>query len=154
MWPHRARGPSVTAYSKPDRKARSDDHHHRPPPLPQPQRRAHRRAGRRRPDRRPAARRDVVLPAVVPDDEVVWLGPWIDYPILTLLLTGVVLKLATALAPGLDAALRIRRRAGRRRLGVVVTLLKMPLYGEPEGVTFLVLDGLLGWLLLRARRTA
>jgi hypothetical protein len=30
----------------------------------------------------------------------------------------------------------------------------MPLYGEPEGATFLVLDGLLCWLLLRARRVA
>ena len=89
---------------------------------------------------------------IVPDADVVWLGPWIDYPILTLLLTGVVLKLATALAPGLDAALRVRVGLVAVAVGVVVTLLKMPLYGEPEGVTFLVLDGLLGWLLLRARR--
>ncbi len=89
---------------------------------------------------------------IVPDADVVWLGPWIDYPILTLLLTGVVLKLTTALAPGLDAALRVRVGLVAVAVGVVVTLLKMPLYGEPEGVTFLVLDGLLGWLLLRARR--
>jgi hypothetical protein len=91
---------------------------------------------------------------VVPDDEVVYLGPWIDIPILTLLLTGIVLKLATALAPALDAALRIRVGLLAAALGVVVTLFKMPLYGEPEGVTFLVLDGLLVWLLLRARRSA
>ena len=91
---------------------------------------------------------------IVPDDEVVWLGPWIDYPILTLLLTGILLKLTTALAPALDAALRIRVGLVAATLGVVVTLFKMPLYGEPEGVTFLVLDGLLVWLLLRARRTA
>ena len=90
---------------------------------------------------------------IVPDADVVWLGPWIDYPILTLLLTGVVLKLTTALAPGLDAALRVRVGLVAVAVGVVVTLLKMPLYGEPEGVTFLVLDGLLGWLLLRARRS-
>ena len=89
---------------------------------------------------------------IVPDSQVVWLGPWIDYPILTLLLTGVLLKLITALAPGLPAALRIRVGLVAVAVGVVVTLLKMPLYGEPEGVTFLVLDGLLGWLLLRARR--
>ena len=89
---------------------------------------------------------------IVPDAEVVWLGPWIDYPILTLLLTGVALKLTTALAPGLRTALRIRVGLVAVVVGVVVTLLKMPLYGEPEGVTFLVLDGLLGWLLLRARR--
>ena len=89
---------------------------------------------------------------IVPDAEVVWLGPWIDFPILTLLLTGVALKLTTALAPGLRAALRIRVGLVAVAVGVVVTLLKMPLYGEPEGVTFLVLDGLLGWLLLRARR--
>ena len=89
---------------------------------------------------------------VVPDAEVVWLGPWIDFPILGLLLTVVSLKLVTALAPGLVTALRIRVGLAAVALGVVVTLLKMPLYGEPEGVTFLVLDGLLGWLLLRARR--
>jgi len=90
---------------------------------------------------------------IVPDAEVVWLGPWIDYPILTLLLTGVALKLTTALAPGLPAALRIRVGLVAVAVGVVVTMLKMPLYGEPEGITFLVLDGLLGWLLLRARRS-
>ena len=91
---------------------------------------------------------------VVPDDEVVWLGPWIDYPILTLLLTGVALKLTTAFAPALTAARRIRVGLAAVGVGVVVTSLKMPLYGEPEGVTFLVLDLLLGWLLLRARRRA
>lgn len=91
---------------------------------------------------------------IVPDDEVVWLGPGIDYPILALLLTVIVLKLTTALAPALDAALRIRVGLVAATLGVVVTLFKMPLYGEPEGVTFLVLDGLLVWLLLRARHTA
>ena len=90
---------------------------------------------------------------IAPDDEVVWLGPWIDYPILTLLLIGVALKLTTALAPGLSAALRVRVGLVAVAVGVVVTMLKMPLYGEPEGVTFLVLDGLLGWLLLRARRS-
>ena len=89
---------------------------------------------------------------VLPDDEVVWLGPWIDYPILTLLLTGVALKLATAFAPRLGPARRIRIGLLAVGLGVVVTLFKMPLYGEPEGATFLVLDALLGWMLLRARR--
>lgn len=91
---------------------------------------------------------------VVPDDEVVWLGPWIDYPILALLLTGILLKLTTAFAPALRPALRIRVGLVAVALGVLVSLLKMPLYGEPEGVTFLVLDCLLGWLLLRARRSA
>jgi hypothetical protein len=91
---------------------------------------------------------------IVPDDEVVWRGPWIDYPILTLLLTGIALKLTTALAPGLRPDLRVRIGLSAVALSVVVTLLKMPLYGEPEGATFLVLDGLLCWLLLRARRVA
>jgi len=91
---------------------------------------------------------------VLPDEEVVRLGPWIDYPILTLLLAGVLLKLITAFAPGLPAAVRVRIGLLAVALGVCVTLLKMPLYGEPEGVTFLVLDALLGWLLLRARRSA
>jgi hypothetical protein len=90
---------------------------------------------------------------IVPDAGVVWLGPWIDFPILTLLLTGVALKLTTALAPGLSAGLRVRVGLVAVAVGVVVTMLKMPLYGEPEGVTFLLLDGLLGWLLLRARRS-
>ena len=89
---------------------------------------------------------------IAPDDEVVRLGPSIDYPILTLLLTGVLLKLTTAFAPALRADLRIRIGLGAVALGFLVTLLKMPLYGEPEGATFLVLDGLLCWLLLRARR--
>lgn len=91
---------------------------------------------------------------IVPDDEVVWLGPWIDYPILTLLLTGIALKLTAALAPGLRPDLRVRIGLSAVALSVIVTLLKMPLYGEPEGATFLVLDGLLCWLLLRARRVA
>lgn len=89
---------------------------------------------------------------VVPDDEVVYLGPWIDIPIVTLLLSGVALKLTTAFVPNLGAARRIRIGLLVVGLGMVVTLFKMPLYGEPEGVTFLVLDALLGWLLLRARR--
>jgi hypothetical protein len=91
---------------------------------------------------------------IAPDDEVVWLGPWIDYPILTLLLIGITLKLTTAFAPGLRPGLRIRIGLSAVALSVLVTLLKMPLYGEPEGATFLVLDGLLCWLLLRARRVA
>ncbi len=91
---------------------------------------------------------------ILPDDEVVWLGPWVDYPILTLLLTGVALKLTTAIAPGLRPDLRIRIGLSAVAVSVLVTLLKMPLYGEPEGATFLVLDGLLCWLLLRARRVA
>ena len=91
---------------------------------------------------------------VVPDDEVVWLGPWIDYPILTLLLTGILLKLTTAFAPALGTGQRIRVGLLAVSVSVFVTLLKMPLYGEPEGVTFLVLDVLLAWLLLRARRSA
>jgi hypothetical protein len=89
---------------------------------------------------------------VVPDDQLVILGPWVDYPITILLLSGVLLKLVTALAPGLAADVRIRVGLAAVAVGVVVTLLKVPLYGEPEGVTFLVLDLLLGGLLLQARR--
>jgi hypothetical protein len=89
---------------------------------------------------------------VVPDDQLVMLGPWVDYPIMVVLLAGVLLKLVTALAPGLGTDLRTRVGLAAVVVGVVVTLLKVPLYGEPEGVTFLVLDLLLGWLLLRARR--
>ncbi len=55
--------------------------------------------------------------------------------------------------PSLSASRRIRIGLLAVGIGIVVTLLKMPLYGEPEGVTFLVLDVLLGWLLLRARRS-
>lgn len=89
---------------------------------------------------------------IEPDEEAVWLGPWIDYPIVAVLLTGVALKLTTAVAPALGTALRIRIGFLAVGIGVAVTLLKVPLYGEPEGATFLVLDALLGWLLWRARR--
>ncbi len=91
---------------------------------------------------------------IAPADDVVWLGPWIDYPILTLLLTGIALKLTTAFAPGIRPDVRTRIGLCAVALSVLVTMLKMPLYGEPEGATFLVLDGLLCWLLLRARRVA
>lgn len=91
---------------------------------------------------------------IAPDDEVVWLGPWIDYPIVSLLLTVIGLKLAVALAPGLASGVRIRVGLATVALSLGVTMLKIPLYGEPEGVTLLALDCLLGWLFLRARRSA
>lgn len=83
-------------------------------------------------------------------EEAIWLGPWIDIPVLTLLLGGMVLKLVTGLAPRLSADRRVQVGFAAVGLSVAATLLKIPLYDEPEGVTFLATDAVLLALLVLA----
>ena len=90
----------------------------------------------------------------VAPEESVWLGPWVDVPVVALLLAGVLLKLTVAVAPGLDHHRRIGLGLVAVTIGVAVTLLKIPLYDEPESAAFLVFDTVLVALLLLARRGA
>lgn len=90
---------------------------------------------------------------LVAPEEAGWLGPWIDVPVLTVLFTGIVLTLATAVTPRLRPEPRIRLGLTAAGLTVVATLAKIPLYDEPEGVTVLVVDAVLLTLLLLAGRT-
>lgn len=86
-------------------------------------------------------------------EEAVWVGPWIDVPIVTIMLVGFLCKLALALLPGLEVDRRITLGLVAVAIGVAVTLVKIPVYDEPEGLAFLAVDGLLLLLLLLARRT-
>lgn len=85
-------------------------------------------------------------------EEAVWLGPLIDVPVIALLLGGALLKLTVGLWPGLDPHRRIGLGLVAVAVGVVVTLVKIPLYDEPEGVLFLGFEAVLLALLLLARR--
>jgi len=87
-------------------------------------------------------------------EEAVWVGPWIDVPVVALLVGGVLLKLTIAVGPGLDAHHRIGLGLVAVAVGIGVTLVKIPVYDEPESVTVLVLDAVLLALLLLARRGA
>ena len=87
-------------------------------------------------------------------DEGLWVGLWLDVPITALLAGGAVLKLAVAVGPGLDAHRRIHLGFVAVAIGIAVTLVKIPVYDEPEGVLFLAFDGVLLVLLVLARRGA
>lgn len=92
--------------------------------------------------------------AFVAPEEAVWLGPAIDIPVLALLIGGILLKLATAFVPGLAEDRRVRVGLTAVAVSVAATLLKVPLYDEPEGLSFLAADAvLLAFLLLAARRS-
>lgn len=85
--------------------------------------------------------------------EAIWVGPWVDAPVVTLTLTATALKLALALAPGLGVPRRITVGLVAVGLGAALTLIKVPVYEEPEGVVFLIVDAALLVLLLLARRS-
>ena len=68
------------------------------------------------------------------------------------MLTGFACKLAVALWPGLGVDRRVTLGFVAVAIGVAVTLVKVPLYDEPEGTAFLAADGVLLALLLLARR--
>jgi hypothetical protein len=90
---------------------------------------------------------------IIPD-EVVWKGPWLDVPIVALLLTGALLKLGLGVLPGLPDSRRIAMGFLAAGIGIAVTLVKVPVYDEPEGVGILVFDLVLLVLLTLARRNA
>lgn len=87
-------------------------------------------------------------------EQAVWVGPWVDVPVVALLLTGVLLKLMVSVGPGLDPHRRIVLGLAAVAVGVAITLFKIPVYDEPEGVLFLAFDTVLLALLLLARRGA
>lgn len=91
---------------------------------------------------------------LISPDEAVWVGLWLDVPIMALLLSGVFLKLGVALLPGLPATRRITMGFLAVGIGAAVTLVKIPVYNEPEGVLFLVFDAVLLALLTLAWRAA
>ena len=90
--------------------------------------------------------------AFIAPEEATWLGWAIDIPVLAILFGGILLKLVTALVPGLSEQRRIKVGLTAVGLSTVASLLKIPLYGEPEGVTFLAVDAVLLTFLLLARR--
>jgi len=87
-------------------------------------------------------------------EEAIWRGPWVDVPVVGLLLVGALLKLAISVGPALDPHRRIALGLVAVAIGVAVTLVKIPVYDEPEGVLFLAFDAVLLALLLLARRGA
>lgn len=92
----------------------------------------------------------VMFTFVVPE-EAVWVGLLVDVPVVGAMLAAAFLKLAVAVAPGMDADQRIRLGLLAAGLGAAVTLVKIPVYDEPEGILFLGVEVLLVALLLRAR---
>lgn len=89
---------------------------------------------------------------VVARDQAIWIGPLVDVPVITLTLTAIALKLTLALAPRIPPTRRITVGLAAVAVGVVLTLVKIPVYDEPEGAVFLAVDAVLVVLLLLARR--
>jgi len=85
-------------------------------------------------------------------EEAVWIGPWLDVPVVGLMITGMLLKTTMAIAPGIEDARRITLGLVAVGLGIAMALVKIPVYDEPEGVMFIAVDLVLGGLLLLARR--
>lgn len=89
---------------------------------------------------------------VLAREEAVWIGPLVDVPVIALTLTTIALKIVFALAPHITPARRITVGLAAVALGVVLTLIKVPVYDEPEGTVFLAVDAAILALLLLARR--
>lgn len=87
-------------------------------------------------------------------EEAVWVGIWLDVPLVALTLFSIFLKLGLAVLPGLSATRRVALGFLAVIVGVAVALLKISLYDEPEGVLFMVFDAVLLTLLAFAWRTA
>ncbi len=87
-------------------------------------------------------------------EEAVWVGLWLDVPIVALILSGALLKLGVAVLPGLPPARRIAMGFLAVTIGIAVTMVKIPVYDEPEGVVILVFDAVLLLLLALAWRSA
>jgi hypothetical protein len=91
---------------------------------------------------------------LIAPEEAVWMGALVDVPIVALMLSGALLKLGLALLPGLPPTRRIEMGFLAVAIGIAVTLVKIPVYDEPEGVLFLAFDAFLFALLVAAWRAA
>lgn len=96
----------------------------------------------------------VVMFTLVVPEEAVWVGPWVDVPVVSAMIAAALLKVTVAVGPGMDADRRIRLGLLAACVGAAVTLIKIPVYDEPEGVLFLGAEVLLAALLMRARHAA
>lgn len=94
----------------------------------------------------------IVYFVLLAPEEAVWAGLWLDGPIVALMVTGSLLKVGLALLPRLTPAQRIRTGLLAVLIGIGVTLVKIPVYDEPEGVLFIAFDAVLLGILLLARR--
>lgn len=95
----------------------------------------------------------VFLFTVLAPEEAVWLGPLIDVPVVALMVLGMLLKVVCGVWPRLPDERRILLGLAGVLIGISITLVKIPLYDEPEGAIFLAVDAvLLLLLLLLARR--
>lgn len=91
---------------------------------------------------------------LIAPEESVWVGPWLDVPVVALIVSAVLVKLVVAVAPGLPASRRIAIGLAAFPIMCVVTLAKVTFYSEPESLVLLTLDAVLFLLLVRARRVA
>ena len=89
---------------------------------------------------------------LIAPEQAVWVGPLLDVPIVVLMVSGLLLKLAVAVWPGLAARRRIRLGLLAAAVGIGVALVKIPVYDEPEGVLFMLLDAVVIVLLVLAGR--
>lgn len=90
--------------------------------------------------------------AVIAPEESVWRGPWIDVPTLGGLFASTALLLVVAFATRLSHRTRITAGFVSAGLEVVVTIVKVSLYDEPESMSFLVFAAILAGILVWARR--
>lgn len=94
----------------------------------------------------------IVYFVLVAPEEGVWVGPWLDIPVVALMVAGSLLKVALAVIPSLPQGRRITMGLVAVAIGIGVTLVKIPVYDEPEGVLFLAFESVLLGILLLARR--
>ena len=91
---------------------------------------------------------------LIAPEEAVWVGLWVDVPVVALMLAGFLLKLGVAFLPRVHPTRRIKMGFLAVAIGMAVTLVKIPVYQEPEGVLFLAFDGVFLLLLSLAWRAA
>ncbi|WP_435742278.1 hypothetical protein [Nocardioides sp. SYSU DS0663] len=89
---------------------------------------------------------------LVAPENAVWVGPWLDVPVVAWTLTQIALHLAVGFAPRLSVARRTTIGIVAVAMGTLLTPVKVWAYDEPEAVTFLLVDAVLLVLLLLARR--
>ncbi len=96
----------------------------------------------------------VVFFLLISPEESIWLGPWIDVPVVAVTLSVIALKLGLAALPALPATRRITMGLVAVAIGGALTIFKIFAYDEPEAVFFLAFDAVLLVTLALASRTA